>query len=222
MKVTSLIFVMALLLGCNKNKTYTLEGIMLYDCDTPLANHDLVLVIPGNSSINIPFQTNDSGYFKINYPKIKQHTFLKKAPILLIIGANGIKIDHIKGNSNVDFGVLPPVKTKKTFDLFLDVVNPYSEEYELKIPDYRTPNPFSNQIILQGPFSSGILYTAENVPILLDISNYWLNNSMDSELLEFLIQYYISGLETNVLKTSKSTLGLPCDNEHYQVVIKIE
>lgn len=200
----------------------------MHDCDTPLANHDLELRSKyAKTNINIPFQTNDSGYFKICYPVIKHRgTFLQKPPILWIEnvynGGSGILLDDIKGNWNFDFGVLPPLKTNKTFDLLLNVVNPYSEEYELKIPDFRTPNPFSNQIILQGPFNSGILYTAENVPIFLNISDYMLNNSIDSKLLDFLIQYRISGPETNTLKTSKSTLGLPCENDHYQVVIKIE
>jgi hypothetical protein len=69
----SLVIILAsslLLFSCIKNKTTTIEGILMAGCDTPAANAsgaiktDDALVSDG---VSLNFTTDENGYFNVSY-----------------------------------------------------------------------------------------------------------------------------------------------------------
>jgi hypothetical protein len=59
-----------LLASCNKNKTTTIEGILMAGCDTPAANTSGVIKTDGgfaSDGLSLSFTTDENGYFKVSH-----------------------------------------------------------------------------------------------------------------------------------------------------------
>jgi len=227
--LTVLIFV-----SCRKNSTYTLEGRIMIDCDTPLSNANLELHETYNEErILAHFKTSSDGYFKVTYTKIPSATMfnhLYPAKVKIIASPmDSIKVyfNKIDGNRNFDFETMPILRIHKSVQFVLDVENPYTAEHVLRFPDYRLSNPYSNPIEIQGPFNSGVLYTVDSLlmrPEFHDFTKKGLrqpNDWLNTLIVEQYFSGRITGPNTGVTRGTTGSFGLQCEPGLYQVVIKI-
>lgn len=216
-------------ISCNKEAEFTLEGRIMIDCETPLSNAELEIYDANKNDLISTFKTDENGSFKASYPRIKTRVpgSLQKSPKVSILGDlnsdYSVYFPNISGNRNINLETLPILRVKKSFDVVLDVENPYNANYKLVLPDYTQPNPNAIPIEIVGPFTPGVVYSAQNVWIQRDIDkvDFTIPNGMDLLEVNYLFPYKIVGPTGTVNKNILQNFGLQCDTLGVQVVLSI-
>ena len=219
-----------LFISCDKNIEFTIDGRIMIDCETPLSNAELEIHDANENELISTFITDEDGYFKATYPKIKGRIpgILQKESKVSIVGITdgGLHVYYpdIYGNRNMNLETLPVLRVKKSFDVILNVENPYDASYTLILPDYTQPNPTAQPIEIVGPFTSGIVYSAENALLnwITNTTNFTQPNSMNTLEVEYLFSCQIVGPYGTKHINQKATLGLQCEADNFQVVLTLE
>lgn len=163
-----ILFVLLLATACKnkykKNKSYTITGRLMSNCDTPHgASTKLFLKqktsnLTNSGGVIKDFSCDENGYFSVNYipdngSKIEIGYY----------GAAGL-MSEVPVNQNIDIGNVYLNATTNII-IKLDVKNPLTSNDTLEYLDYNSSN--SNDVIrICGPFNSGIIDTAWNVDIM--------------------------------------------------------
>jgi len=229
----STIFILLLgfvLVACNKNAVFELEGRIMIDCETPLSDTELEIHDANKHERIATFKTNEHGYFKATYPHIKTRTpgTLQKEPRISIIGNTNdtlfIHYPEILGNKNVNFETLPILRIKKSFSVVLDVENPYDANHTLLLPDYTQPNPTAQPIAIAGPFTSGVLYNVENARIdwKMNPVDFTKPNGLNSIEVKYVFHYKLVGPNGEVRQSQTTSFGLQCETGDFIVQLKIQ
>lgn len=163
----SFILLLFFIASCNKNRTTTIEGILIGGCDTPLANTNALIITPNHlilgPEVRVPFTTNQNGYFKVTYTgKEKFNSFAVHAFYDL---KDAYQVSGIKGNKK-ELGKVHVTSFPTNVIINLDVQNEYTENDTLVIRKYRkytSSNPIVDEYF-PGPFTSGFLDSALNYP----------------------------------------------------------
>lgn len=231
MKTTRLLILLAglLLISCDKNIEFTIEGRIMIDCETPLSNAELEIHDANKNELISTFMTDEDGYFKATYPKIKGRIpgILQKESKVSIIGMTdgGLHVYYpaISGNRNLNLETLPVLRVKKSFDVILNVENPYDASYTLVLPDYTQPNPTAHPIEIVGPFISGIVYNAENALLnwITNTTNFTQPNSFNTLEVEYLFSCQIVGPNDTKHINQKASFGLQCETGNFQVILTL-
>lgn len=164
--IITLTLVAILSLGCNKainkGEEYTVEGRLMYNCETPMANTEFSFIqgSPGlievKNPLSLTVKTDAEGYFKIVYngknANISDFKIRKSGTIM-----NNIPVFENIDLENVYFDV-PPFN----FIRRLKVNNPYTVNDTLIIPDHNNQSePFAFKYVV-GPFTNGVIDTVWN------------------------------------------------------------
>jgi hypothetical protein len=194
-KGITLFFIAVLLLSskCNKKNTVpgVLKGRVMVNCTTPYANKEVSVQAPAGFSKleyledangNSVFYTDDDGYFEITYVTRKVHEGTLFAPYSAMTGI------PLGEGQNLDIGEVN-LNGTVNFVIKLQVNNPYSANDTLYYSNWSYPNPTDIALKLAGPFQTGIIDTAINVPYTkVQIYNevpklnmtYYMNNVADN------------------------------------------
>ena len=162
---TATILLSTLTLGCNKiehEKTeYTIEGRLMYNCDTPASNvEDIYLsqtpdgINLGKKPLHFTFNTDQDGYFKATYEGSKANGSDFE------LGKTGRIMEGIPRKKNINIGNVYWQAPSFSYIRRLEVIKPYSINDTLIIPDHNNQNNLFKY--LPGPFSNGIIDTVWN------------------------------------------------------------
>ncbi|PKR80928.1 hypothetical protein CW751_07100 [Brumimicrobium salinarum] len=212
----TLTLVTFLSLGCNKainkGKEYTVEGRLMYNCETPIVNTEFSFrqgdpgILGLKKPLSLTVKTNAEGYFKIVYNGKEANVSDFK------IRDGGTIMNNIPVFENIDLGNIYYNPTF-SFKISLDVVNPYTSNDTLEIPNYNDIfNENNNRIYISGPFENGVIDTVLNYP---DMSSIWYNSAST-----FYVKYRINN-NSNWVETELE-ISNHCKGELYDAVIKID
>jgi len=213
----TLTLVAFLSLGCNKTinkgKEYTVEGRLMYNCETPMDNTEFSFRQgdPGILGIKTPLsllvKTDAEGYFKVVYNG-------KEANVSnFTIRDGGTIMDNIPVFENINLGnvfwQLPPV----SFIRRLNVINQLTQYDTLLLTDYNDPNPLA-ELRISGPFENGIIDTVWNIS---NLKSFTYNSPIIFES-----KYRLTS--SSVLTWESATFSITefCSEQLYDAVIKIE
>ena len=161
-KLINYIFVVLLLVSCekSKNKSLTIEGRLMSGCNTPAANKEGsirtydALSGPG---IVLDFITDDNGYFKISH---NEKGSISKFYVNVEGGSDVLRV-HYYPEDHKKLGDIYINPFPTNFIISLDVQNSYTSNDTLAIRDYSSSDPFAQRLI-PGPFTNGFLDSVVN------------------------------------------------------------
>lgn len=233
----SLIISLIMISSCRKNRSHTLEGRIMINCETPLAFANLQLREHYyDQKLIKEFKTNEEGYFELSYSQLEDNYLFSSGHMnseIEIVSAETDSIPviyyYIPGNESFNFKTMPILRVRKDYDIYLEVNNPYSNQDTLHFYDYTQENPWANPIKIAGPFQSGLLYSVENGIVRSehsDFSKLPLNPAGIDFLNELevkpLYDYNIKGPGIYKPSTVKADFGLQCEEGNYQVTLVID
>lgn len=141
-----------------KEQTNILRGRIMENCTTPASNVEITLKgdgsLVGGSAVYVKTTTDDNGYFELSYTA-KGSSYRLYAPYKVM--------DQIPSKPELDLGEVNLGGTVN-FIIKLLVNNNYTENDTLYFSNWSYPNPPDIALKLAGPFSSGTIDTAINVP----------------------------------------------------------
>jgi hypothetical protein len=146
------------LFSCIKNKTTTIEGILMASCDTPAANTSGIIKTDdgvASDGVSLSFTTDENGYFKVSHTGKEIGNFR-----VIAGGGEALSVWNLPGWEK-DLGKVYINPFPTNFIIKLDVRNPYSANDTLVIRDFSSSNPLAQKSI-PGPFSSGFLDSIVN------------------------------------------------------------
>lgn len=217
--IITLTLVAILSLGCNKTinkgEEYTVEGRYMYNCETPIINTEFSFRQgdPGILGIKTPLsllvKTDAEGYFKIVYngKEANGSNFT--------IRDGGTLLDGIPVHENINLGEVVIGARIISFVRRLEVVEAYTENDTLIMPDYN--NAFSDPyalLLIPGPFENGVIDTVWNWSLL--------KHPTYREVMELHTTYGLSG--SSDVNTVYIEIPNYCANINklYEGVLKIE
>lgn len=233
----SIIILLILHSSCNKNRTHTLEGRIMYNCETPLANANLELREHYYSQGLIKaFKTDENGYFRLTYPDLQDNSLFSSGHMdseieIVSAGTDSVAVNYyyIPGNKNFNFKTMPILRIRKDYDIYLEVNSPYTADDTLHFYDYTKENPYAHPIKVPGPFQSGLLYSVENGIVRSghsDFSKLPIHapeiNLLDELEVKPNYSYNIKGPGLYKPSVVKADFGLQCEDGNYQLTLVID
>ncbi|PKR80927.1 hypothetical protein CW751_07095 [Brumimicrobium salinarum] len=168
--IITLTLVTFLSLGCNKainkGKEYTVEGRLMYNCETPMDNTEFSFrqgdpaLISIKDPLSLTVKTDAEGYFKVVYngKEANGSNFT--------IRDGGTLLDGIPVHENVKLGEVVIGARIISFVRRLEVVEAYTENDTLIMPDYNAINNPYALLRIPGPFENGVIDTVWNWSLL--------------------------------------------------------
>ncbi len=150
--------------GSNVGDTYyKVEGYIYEDCSQePYANRALQIwqdyeagIFDDYGGVLAEATTDENGFFSCSY-KRENYSY---CPVIQSDG--GYEIMMIPCDTDI-YDVVAYIAPTANIQVSLNVINPYEEGDTLVIGDFTT----LNNLYIPCPVSSGVLYTAENFPLL--------------------------------------------------------
>jgi hypothetical protein len=204
-----------LLASCNKNKTTTIEGILMAGCDTPAANTSGVIKTDdgfASDGLTLSFTTDENGYFKVS------HTGKEISKFRVIAGGSEVLSVWSLPGWEKDLGKLYINPFPTNFVIKLDVRNPYTENDTLVIKDFSSSNPFAQRKI-SGPFESGTLEIVENHSFNLFPIKH--SQTIEGRTPEYAVIYHFLPLTGDVFRANFSIAPI-CSGEFAEVTLVID
>jgi hypothetical protein len=145
-----------LLFSCNKNKTTTIEGILMASCDTPAANTSGIIKTDdgfASDGVSLSFTTDENGYFKVSHTGKELNKFR-----VIAGGSEVLSVWNLPGKEK-DLGKVYINPPRVNYYLKLDVNNTsYSELDTLHYSNGGFPtNGQPAWLKLAGPFENRII-----------------------------------------------------------------
>ncbi|MCC5924514.1 MAG: hypothetical protein JJT77_12075 [Crocinitomicaceae bacterium] len=158
----SIITTIVLLAACTKhsNKEVIVTGRLMQSCNSPAANMDGIIRLPGGGFLNKPstsleFTTDENGYFKVTHDKSFSQFSVRTSANHSVLDVTSL------GGDEKELGEVYINPFPTNFIINLDVKNPYTENDTLFMRDFSSSNPLAEKFIL-GPFESGVLDSVVN------------------------------------------------------------
>jgi len=192
MKNLSILIACSLLLfSCNKNKTTTIEGILMASCDTPAANTSGIIKTDdgfASDGVSLSFTTNENGYFKVS------HTGKEIGNFRLIAGGGEVLSVWSLPGWEKDLGKVYINPPRVNYYLKLEVNN--TSYSELDTLHYRNAGYPSNGlppwIKKAGPFSNGDLDTVLNAVNMGGLPFHFGSSNVPKIRLDYFVNVYDS------------------------------
>ncbi len=161
-KIISYIAISVLLVACSKNanKQVTVTGRLMQSCDTPAANKDGIIRLPGGGILSKPatslaFTTDENGYFEVTHNESFSDFSVRTSAAHSVLEVESL------GGDKKELGEVYINPFPTNFIIHLDIKNPYTENDTLVMMDYGNPDPLAQRYI-PGPFECGFLDSVVN------------------------------------------------------------
>jgi hypothetical protein len=183
-----------LLASCNKNKTTTIEGILMAGCDTPAANTSGVIKTDGgfaSDGLSLSFTTDENGYFKVS------HTGKEISKFRVIAGGSEVLSVWNIPSWEKDLGKVYIFPPRVNYFLKLELNNTsYTELDKLHYRNAGYPsNGLSPWIKKSGPFSNGDLDTVLNAVNMGGLPIHFGTSYVAKIRLDYFVNVYDSNNE---------------------------
>jgi hypothetical protein len=162
--IISFTIVIALLVACSKNtnQQVTVTGRLMQSCDTPAANKNGLIRLPGggilaNPSKTLEFTTDENGYFTVTHNESFSDFSVRTSAAHSVLEVESL------GGDKKELGEVYINPFPNKFIIKLDVNNPYTENDTLVLKDFGNSDPLAQRYI-PGPFESGFLDSVVNNP----------------------------------------------------------